>query len=104
MGLSVSDAIRMMLRRVAGEKRLPFDVKVPNAESMKAKLELEADKGKRFVSTDALFDDLGTCPLRGDWASYDDLHIEPDWLLLYAISASELKLVRMAMHSDLFEE
>ncbi|HET6375085.1 MAG TPA: type II toxin-antitoxin system RelB/DinJ family antitoxin, partial [Methylocella sp.] len=31
MGLSVSDAIRMMLVRVASEKALPFDFKVPNA-------------------------------------------------------------------------
>jgi DNA-damage-inducible protein J len=59
MGLSVSDAIRMMLRRVAEEKRLPFEVKLPNAESHAAKAELEAGKGKRFQSADALFDDLG---------------------------------------------
>jgi DNA-damage-inducible protein J len=59
MGLSVSDAIRMMLRRVADEKRLPFDVKVPNAESKAAIKELEAGKGKTFKSADALFDDLG---------------------------------------------
>ena len=31
MGLSVSGAIRMMLVRVAAEKALPFEVKVPNA-------------------------------------------------------------------------
>jgi DNA-damage-inducible protein J len=31
VGLSVSDAIRMMLVRVAAEKALPFEVKVPNA-------------------------------------------------------------------------
>lgn len=31
MGLSVSDAIRLMLMRVAKEKALPFAVKVPNA-------------------------------------------------------------------------
>ncbi len=36
MGLTVSDAIRMMLRRVAEEKRLPFDVTVPNADSCAA--------------------------------------------------------------------
>jgi DNA-damage-inducible protein J len=59
MGLSVSDAIRMMLRRVADEKRLPFEVKVPNAESVAAMTELDAGNGKRFTSADALFDDLG---------------------------------------------
>jgi DNA-damage-inducible protein J len=59
MGLSMSDAIRMMLRRVADEKRLPFEVKVPNAESVAAMTELDAGKGKKFATADALFDDLG---------------------------------------------
>lgn len=31
MGLSVSDAIRLLLIRVADERRLPFEVKAPNA-------------------------------------------------------------------------
>ena len=59
MGLSVSDAIRMMLRRVADEQRLPFEVKVPNAASLAAKEEIDSGKAKRFTSADALFDDLG---------------------------------------------
>lgn len=59
MGLSMSDAIRMMLRRIAEEKRLPFDVAVPNATSVAAMRELDAGKGKRFVDADELFDDLG---------------------------------------------
>ena len=59
MGLSVSDAIRMMLRRIADEKRLPFDVKVPNRESVAAMAELDEGKGKKFATADALFDDLG---------------------------------------------
>lgn len=59
MGLSVSDAIRMMLLRIAEEKRLPFEVTVPNAESHAAIAELEAGKGKRFKNAEALFDDLG---------------------------------------------
>ena len=59
MGLSVSDAIRMLLRRVADEQRLPFDVMVPNAETRAAIVELEAGKGQRFKTAEALFDDLG---------------------------------------------
>ena len=59
MGLSVSDAIRMLMTRVAEEQRLPFDVRVPNAESKAAIAELEAGKGKSFSTADALFDDLG---------------------------------------------
>lgn len=50
MGLSVSDAIRLLLMRVADEKRLPFAIQVPNATTVNAMKELEADKGKRFSS------------------------------------------------------
>jgi DNA-damage-inducible protein J len=59
MGLSVSDAIRLLLVRVAADKELPFPVKVPNATTRKAMAELEQGKGKRFASTDELFKDLG---------------------------------------------
>jgi mRNA interferase YafQ len=31
-------------------------------------------------------------PLKGQWADYRDLHIEPDWLLLYQVSKTELML------------
>ena len=59
MGLTVSDAIRLMLLRVADEKRLPFAVKVPNATTVKAMKELEEGKGKRFANVDELFEDIG---------------------------------------------
>jgi DNA-damage-inducible protein J len=58
MGLSISDAIRLLMLRVADERRLPFEVKVPNATTRKAMAELEAGKGKRFASVDALMADL----------------------------------------------
>lgn len=59
MGLSVSDAIRLLLLRVAEEKRLPFAVQVPNATTVKAMRELDEGKGKRFSNTEELFQDLG---------------------------------------------
>ena len=58
MGLSISDAIRLLMLRVADERRLPFEVKAPNAATRKAMAELEAGKGKRFASRAALFKDL----------------------------------------------
>lgn len=58
MGLSVSDAIRLLMLRIADERRLPFEVKVPNARTRKAIAELEAGKGKRFESVEALMADL----------------------------------------------
>jgi DNA-damage-inducible protein J len=58
MGLSISDAIRLLMLRVADERRLPFEVKAPNAATRKAIVELEAGKGKRFASVNALMADL----------------------------------------------
>jgi DNA-damage-inducible protein J len=58
MGLSISDAIRLLMLRIADERRLPFEVKVPNAATRKAITELEAGKGKRFAGVGALMADL----------------------------------------------
>ena len=59
MGMSVSDAVRMMLVRVAAENALPFEVRVPNAATVKAMKAADQGKGKRFKTADALFKDLG---------------------------------------------
>jgi DNA-damage-inducible protein J len=58
MGLSISDAIRILLVRVVEERRLPFEIKAPNAATRRAIAELEAGKGKKFASVDALMADL----------------------------------------------
>ena len=58
MGLSVSDAIRLLLVRVAAEKALPFDIKVPNAETRAAMAELEKEAGKSFDTVAELMADL----------------------------------------------
>ena len=59
MGISVSDAVRMLLVRVAAEKALPFEVKVPNSTTVKAMRIADRGKGKRLDSAAALFKDLG---------------------------------------------
>ncbi len=58
MGLSVSDAIRLLMIRIAEENKLPFTVRVPNAQTLDAIAELEAGQGKRFDTVDALLADL----------------------------------------------
>ncbi|MDN5869173.1 MAG: type II toxin-antitoxin system RelB/DinJ family antitoxin [Nitrococcus sp.] len=58
MGLSISDAIRLLMRRVADERRLPFEIKVPNATTREAISELESGHGQRFDSVDGLMIDL----------------------------------------------
>ena len=41
-------------------------------------------------------------PLSGEWNHYRDCHIEPDWLLIYKVVGSDLRLARTGTHSDLF--
>jgi DNA-damage-inducible protein J len=59
MGMSVSDAVRLLLVRVAAEKALPFEVRVPNATTVKTMRAADKRKGKKFTSPEALFKDLG---------------------------------------------
>jgi mRNA interferase YafQ len=40
--------------------------------------------------------------LTGNWISWRDCHLEPDWLLIYKLLPDELILGRTGSHSDLF--
>ena len=48
IGLTISDAVRLLLTRVAREKALPFEPWVPNAETIAAMKELDSGKGKKI--------------------------------------------------------
>ena len=54
MGLTVSDAVRLMLTRVAKEHALPFDPMVPNATTVMAMREARSDKLARAEGIAAL--------------------------------------------------
>lgn len=58
MGITVSDAIRMMLVQAVAEKALPFEVKVPNAETVAALRNSRDGNVTRVTSVDDLFEDL----------------------------------------------
>ncbi|MGB8839744.1 MAG: type II toxin-antitoxin system RelB/DinJ family antitoxin [Aliidongia sp.] len=54
MGLTVSDAFRIMLTRVAREKALPFEPLVPNEETIAAMREARTGNLESFDSVEAL--------------------------------------------------
>ena len=54
MGLSISDAIRLLMLRIADEHRLPFEVKVPNATTRAAIAEVEHGNLQRARSVEEL--------------------------------------------------
>lgn len=44
-------------------------------------------------------------PLTGNWKTHRELHVEPDWLLIYKLIPEEkvVIFVRTGTHSDLFK-
>lgn len=61
MGLSVSDAIRIFLKRVVADKELPFTLKVPNAQTRAAFDEADEiirQNRARFGTAEDLIDEL----------------------------------------------
>ncbi len=61
MGMTVSDAVRLFLRRVVIDQAFPLELKVPNEETLAAMEEsraMMAARRARFANADELFDDL----------------------------------------------
>lgn len=61
MGLSVSDAVRILLKRVINDQAFPLELKVPNAQTRAAIEEARTmmkARQARFETAEALFDDL----------------------------------------------
>src|SRR5687767_4934608 len=61
MGLTLSSAVNMFLTRVAAEQAIPFDVRIPNAETRAAMAEAEAiaaARRARFPDADKMMDAL----------------------------------------------
>ena len=58
MGLTVSDAFRMLLTRVANEKELPFEPLIPNQKTIDAMKEARRGKLRAFNNIQSLMDDL----------------------------------------------
>jgi len=42
--------------------------------------------------------------LSGNWKEHRDCHIEPDWLLIYRVTADDLYLERTGSHFELFKK
>ncbi len=61
MGLTASEAVRLLFHRIAVDQAFPLELKVPNAETRSAMAEAEEilNAGKtRFATADEMFADL----------------------------------------------
>jgi DNA-damage-inducible protein J len=54
IGLTVSDAFRLMMVRIAKDKALPFEPLVPNAETIEAMLEARRGGSTRYPNVGAM--------------------------------------------------
>ncbi len=59
VGLNASDAIRLFYSQVALHQGLPFEVKIPNAETRKAMRDADAGKGIAYASAEEMFEEMG---------------------------------------------
>ena len=55
-----------------------------------------------LIDAKPLPDSLRDHALQGEFKGSRDLHIEPDWLLIYTLEQNHLRLERTGTHSDLF--
>ena len=85
IGLTMSDAVRLMLKRVVAEKALPFDPLIPNAETSEAIMEARRGELIKVGSIDDLFRDLNADDhaLIGTLNDCRDCHVKPDLILIY---------------------
>lgn len=63
MGLTVSEAVRLFLHKVAAEQALPFEIRAPNAATRAAMEEarvIAANRRARYASAKDLIDGLET--------------------------------------------
>jgi len=61
MGMTVSDAVRLLFHRIAVDQAFPLELKVPNAQTRKAMAEVDdmvKTRKARFASADDMFAEL----------------------------------------------
>lgn len=58
IGVRPSEAMRMFLTQVTMHKGLPFEVRIPNADTLAAMEEIENGAGTSIDDVDAFFDDI----------------------------------------------
>ena len=61
MGLTTSDAVRLLFHRIAVDQAFPLELKVPNAETRRAMAEVDEmvkTRTARFASADEMFAEL----------------------------------------------
>lgn len=90
--------------RVTRSSRFKKDYKL--AKRQQKNLSLLIDVIEKLVNKQQLPEKFRDHKLTGSLKEYRELHLEPDWLLIYRIDENEeeLKLARLGPHSELYRK
>ena len=58
LGISISTAYEMFYRQIITHQGIPFDLHIPNQETLQAMRDARDGKGKKYDSVDEMFEDL----------------------------------------------
>jgi DNA-damage-inducible protein J len=58
LGISISSAYEMFYRQIIAHQGLPFDLRIPNKNTLQAIHDARDGKGKRYDSVEKMFEDL----------------------------------------------
>lgn len=96
------------MTRLQKQRNIEYTVQFKRDFKQAEKRRKELDKLRKvvelLVSDEKIPERYRDHPLKGDWVGSRDIHIEPDWLLLYTIleDGKLIRFERMGTHSDLF--
>jgi len=58
LGISISAAYEMFYRQIIAHQGIPFDLRIPNKNTLQAIQDARNGKGKKYDSVDKMFQDL----------------------------------------------
>ncbi len=81
-----------------------FKKDLKRAKRRQKSLKKIQDIMEKIANEESLEKKLLDHPLIGEWRGFRELHIEPDWLLIYEITSDKKTVIftRTGTHSDLF--
>ena len=59
LGISISAAHEIFYRQIIAHEGLPFEVNLPNPETVKAMRDARKGRGKKYQNVEAMFQDAG---------------------------------------------
>ena len=88
------------MKQIRRSRRFKRDYK--KARRQNKNLELLRGVINKIANGKKLDKTLEDHSLSGTWKGYHELHLEPDWLLIYKVTKRELRLARIGSHSELY--